>query len=92
MTDPLSPDIGGHSGTARAAGRDAAAGHASPPPLPDLTEVDLETLRTLDHPVLADMVTELRERAERPRETLWAFGNSFPNPPPNPRPPRLEPF
>nr|WP_329460122.1 FxSxx-COOH cyclophane-containing RiPP peptide [Streptomyces sp. NBC_01497] len=46
------------------------------PPLPDLCEVDLETLRTLDHPVLAEMVTELRERAERPREMLWGFSNS----------------
>ncbi|MCA1223738.1 FxSxx-COOH cyclophane-containing RiPP peptide [Streptomyces sp. 8L] len=84
MTEPVSPDTGtGGTGTRPDTGRprpdDGAPGASSPapPPLPDLSEVDLETLRTLDHPVLAEMVGELRERAERPREMLWGFTNAF---------------
>ncbi|GAA3742053.1 FxSxx-COOH cyclophane-containing RiPP peptide [Streptomyces tremellae] len=64
MSEPLSPDTG-------------TEGEGAAPPLPDLCEVDLETLRTLDHPVLAAMVADLRERAERPREMLWGFTNAF---------------
>ncbi|MEW2544848.1 FxSxx-COOH cyclophane-containing RiPP peptide [Streptomyces sp. NPDC047002] len=86
MSEPLSPDTGiENSGTgADCPGAEAGAieaGDAAPrdaaPPLPDLCEVDLETLRTLDHPVLAAMVADLRERAERPREMLWGFTNAF---------------
>ncbi|MFE2635216.1 FxSxx-COOH cyclophane-containing RiPP peptide [Streptomyces scopuliridis] len=45
--------------------------------LPDLLELDLEALRTLDHPVLAEVVADLRGRAEQPREMLWGFTNAF---------------
>ncbi|THA73468.1 FXSXX-COOH protein [Streptomyces sp. A0642] len=45
--------------------------------LPDLLALDLETLRTLDHPVLAEVVTDLRARAEQPREMLWGFQSAF---------------
>ncbi|MFJ5682962.1 FxSxx-COOH cyclophane-containing RiPP peptide [Streptomyces sp. NPDC093099] len=45
--------------------------------LPDLLALDLETLRTLDHPVLAEVVADLRDRAEQPREMLWGFTNAF---------------
>ncbi|MEE4494527.1 FxSxx-COOH cyclophane-containing RiPP peptide [Streptomyces sp. BE230] len=45
--------------------------------LPDLLGLDLETLRTLDHPVLAEVVTDLRGRAEHPREMLWGFQSAF---------------
>ncbi|MFF9346000.1 FxSxx-COOH cyclophane-containing RiPP peptide [Streptomyces sp. NPDC014734] len=48
-----------------------------PDALPELLELDLEALRTLDHPVLRDVVAELRERAEQPREMLWGFTNAF---------------
>ncbi|MBP0461196.1 FxSxx-COOH cyclophane-containing RiPP peptide [Streptomyces montanisoli] len=80
MTEPLShaaratsDDAADGQGPPRAAGReDAPAADA----LPDLSEIDLETLRTLDHPVLTEMVAELRERAERPREMLWGFTSS----------------
>jgi len=41
--------------------------------LPDLVSLDLEELRNVDHPVLRDLVDELRERAVRPGETLWRF-------------------
>ncbi|MFD7531524.1 MULTISPECIES: FxSxx-COOH cyclophane-containing RiPP peptide [unclassified Streptomyces] len=45
--------------------------------LPDLLALDLESLRTLDHPVLAEVVADLRGRVEQPREMLWGFNNSF---------------
>ncbi|MEU0631995.1 FxSxx-COOH cyclophane-containing RiPP peptide [Streptomyces sp. NPDC005989] len=48
-----------------------------PEPLPDLLGLDLESLRTLDHPVLAEVVADLRGRAEQPREMLWGFTNAF---------------
>ncbi|MFI5769327.1 FxSxx-COOH cyclophane-containing RiPP peptide [Streptomyces sp. NPDC051658] len=48
-----------------------------PGALPDLLGLDLESLRTLDHPVLAEVVADLRGRAEQPREMLWGFTNAF---------------
>ncbi|MFD4946334.1 FxSxx-COOH cyclophane-containing RiPP peptide [Streptomyces sp. NPDC058239] len=48
-----------------------------PHALPDLLELDLEVLRTLDHPVLSEVVADLCGRAEQPREMLWGFTNAF---------------
>jgi FXSXX-COOH protein len=48
-----------------------------PGALPDLLALDLKTLRTLDHPVLSEVVADLRDRAEQPREMLWGFTNAF---------------
>lgn len=48
-----------------------------PEALPDLLELDLEALRTLNHPVLSEVVADLRGRAEQPREMLWGFTNAF---------------
>ncbi|WP_405684602.1 FxSxx-COOH cyclophane-containing RiPP peptide [Streptomyces sp. NBC_00057] len=48
-----------------------------PDALPDLLGLDLEVLRTLDHPVLSAVVADLRGRAEQPREMLWGFTNAF---------------
>ncbi|MFF9508782.1 FxSxx-COOH cyclophane-containing RiPP peptide [Streptomyces sp. NPDC014724] len=48
-----------------------------PDALPDLLELDLEALRTLNHPVLSEVVADLRGRAEQPREMLWGFTNAF---------------
>ncbi|MFI6726329.1 FxSxx-COOH protein [Streptomyces sp. R-74717] len=48
-----------------------------PDALPDLLELDLEALRTLDHPVLSEVVADLCGRAEQPREMLWGFNNAF---------------
>ncbi|MFE7777823.1 FxSxx-COOH cyclophane-containing RiPP peptide [Streptomyces sp. NPDC057445] len=45
--------------------------------LPDLLGLDLEALRTLDHPVLSEVLADLRGRAEQPREMLWGFNNAF---------------
>jgi len=52
--------------------------------LPDLLELDLEALRTLDHPVLADVLRDLRGRADKPREMLWGFSNDKSSHPPIP--------
>lgn len=43
------------------------------PGVPDLLALSLEEIRTLEHPVLSDLLAELRERAGRPAETLWGF-------------------
>ncbi|WP_327369821.1 FxSxx-COOH cyclophane-containing RiPP peptide [Streptomyces sp. NBC_01217] len=48
-----------------------------PDALPDLLGLDLEALRTLDHPVLSEVVADLRGRAEQPREMLWGFNSAF---------------
>ncbi|WP_078877224.1 FxSxx-COOH cyclophane-containing RiPP peptide [Streptomyces sp. 150FB] len=45
--------------------------------LPDLLALDLTALRTLDHPVLSEVVADLRGRAGQPREMLWGFNNAF---------------
>lgn len=49
----------------------------APGELPDLLGLDLEALRTLDHPVLAEVVADLRGRAEEPQEMLWGFDAAF---------------
>ncbi|MFE4332720.1 MULTISPECIES: FxSxx-COOH cyclophane-containing RiPP peptide [unclassified Streptomyces] len=51
--------------------------NGGPDELPDLLGLDLEALRTLDHPVLSAVVADLRGRAEQPREMLWGFNNAF---------------
>ena len=45
--------------------------------LPDLLDLDLESLRTLDHPVLTALLDDLRGRGSAPREMLWNFNRSF---------------
>ncbi|MGW9024460.1 FxSxx-COOH cyclophane-containing RiPP peptide [Streptomyces sp. NPDC055722] len=57
---------------------DAGAGSTvTQEPLPDLLGLDLDELRTLRHPVLSEVLEELRERAAQPSEMLWGFDNSF---------------
>jgi FXSXX-COOH protein len=46
-------------------------------PLPELLDLDLEELRTIQHPVLREVLEGLRERAERPSEMLWGFNNAM---------------
>ncbi|MFE9248185.1 FxSxx-COOH cyclophane-containing RiPP peptide [Streptomyces sp. NPDC007088] len=50
---------------------------AVPPPLPDLTGLDLRELRALDHPVLDEVLGELRARAGENSEMLWGFNNAM---------------
>lgn len=59
-----------HDGTTDAPETDA--------PALDLLGMDLETLRTVEHPVLAALVGDLRERIAAPGgEALWGFDNSM---------------
>lgn len=41
--------------------------------LPDLLALDLGRLRALDHPVLKEVLDELRARVATPGERLWGF-------------------
>jgi FXSXX-COOH protein len=63
--------------TAGSAGPEAAGPAETPAPADvDLLGMDLETLRTTEHPVLAELLIDLRERLAAPgTETLWAFDN-----------------
>ncbi len=79
-------DGGGPRGEAPAPGADMpdlppsarAAVDPAVDPAPDLAEVDLETLRTVEHPVLAALVDDLRVRVAAPgSEALWGFDNSM---------------
>jgi FXSXX-COOH protein len=45
-------------------------------PLPDLLGLSLAELRRLDHPVLSEVLDELRDRMVLPRETLWGSEHS----------------
>ncbi len=44
--------------------------------LPDLLGLDLEGLRTLRHPVLDEVLADLRARIDQPAETLWAHSRT----------------
>ncbi|MEU0966632.1 FxSxx-COOH cyclophane-containing RiPP peptide [Streptomyces sp. NPDC005917] len=46
-------------------------------PLPELLDLDLDELRTVQHPVLREVLEGLRERAERPGEMLWGFNSAM---------------
>lgn len=44
----------------------------------DLLDMDLETLRTVEHPVLSALVEDLQQRIATPGgEALWGFDNSM---------------
>jgi len=62
---------------ARDDARDVEVAAERLPDLPDLLELDLADLRTIQHPVLTEVLEELRERAGQPSEILWGFNNSF---------------
>jgi FXSXX-COOH protein len=47
--------------------------HTCPPRLPDLSDLDLATLRSIDHPVLAEVIASMVERVTHPTEILNAF-------------------
>ncbi|MFI9563069.1 FxSxx-COOH cyclophane-containing RiPP peptide [Streptomyces rishiriensis] len=58
---------------APAPSEEAFAAEPLPQPLPDLLALDLAELGTIGHPVLREVVAELRDRAGRSSETLWGF-------------------
>ncbi|MFG1809445.1 FxSxx-COOH cyclophane-containing RiPP peptide [Streptomyces sp. NPDC049040] len=65
---------GGAQGAAAAEAAAAVAEEAAP----DVLGLDLESLRTIEHPVLAALVTDLRLRLAAPGgEALWGFDNSM---------------
>ncbi|MFI8994429.1 FxSxx-COOH cyclophane-containing RiPP peptide [Streptomyces sp. NPDC053542] len=47
------------------------------PELPDLLALDLAELRTVDHPVLAEVLERIRTRVDEPTEMLWGFNSAF---------------
>lgn len=53
------------------------ARHEAEAPLPDLLTLDLAELGSIEHPVLREVLGELRARAAEPSEMLWGFDNSF---------------
>lgn len=55
----------------------AAYEPAAGEPLPDLLALGLAELSTIEHPVLREVLRELRERAAEPGEMMWGFDNSF---------------
>ncbi|WP_328671373.1 FxSxx-COOH cyclophane-containing RiPP peptide [Streptomyces sp. NBC_00328] len=56
---------------------DGPAEVPDPAELPDLLDLDLAELRTVQHPVLAEMLAELRTRSGQPSEILWGFNSAF---------------
>ncbi|MGI5470849.1 FxSxx-COOH cyclophane-containing RiPP peptide [Streptomyces sp. CA-132043] len=67
---------------ARPVDRAGAAGAAVPPAdglpeLPDLLALDLAELRTVEHPVLAEVLERIRTRVDEPTEMLWGFNSAF---------------
>ncbi|MFF2366342.1 FxSxx-COOH cyclophane-containing RiPP peptide [Streptomyces sp. NPDC058122] len=48
-----------------------------PAELPELLDLDLAELRTVHHPVLAEVLAELRTRSGEPSEILWGFNSAF---------------
>lgn len=44
--------------------------------LPDLTDIDLETLRAMDHPALSEVLAALVRRTLEPAGVLCQFQNS----------------
>ncbi|MER7400823.1 FxSxx-COOH cyclophane-containing RiPP peptide [Streptomyces sp. NPDC000151] len=62
--------------------RTETAGAAVPPAgelpeLPDLLALDLAELRTVDHPVLSEVLERIRTRVDEPTEMLWGFNSAF---------------
>ncbi|GGU45845.1 FxSxx-COOH cyclophane-containing RiPP peptide [Streptomyces daghestanicus] len=55
----------------------ATYGPAAAEPLPDLLGLDLAELGTIEHPVLREVLQDLRARAAEPSDMMWGFDNSF---------------
>jgi FXSXX-COOH protein len=45
--------------------------------LPQLLDLELSELRTVEHPVLDEVLAGLRERVAEPTEMLWGFNSAF---------------
>ncbi|MFD6550276.1 FxSxx-COOH cyclophane-containing RiPP peptide [Streptomyces sp. NPDC058398] len=69
-------DLAGPAGTADLAGPAGAPDSADLAVL-DLLDLDLAELRTIQHPVLTEVLADLRARSGEPSEILWGFNNAF---------------
>jgi FXSXX-COOH protein len=79
VPDPVVPDpaVPGAVGGSGGPGGDGDYGSALGGAGIDLLGMDLEALRTTEHPVLSALVDELRERIAAPEGVaLWAFNNA----------------
>lgn len=72
LREPAAPGRRAEATTAQAPPDGAPAA-----PLPDLLALDLAELGSIDHPVLREVLGELRARASEPSDMLWGFDNSF---------------
>ncbi|MGW0966241.1 FxSxx-COOH cyclophane-containing RiPP peptide [Streptomyces sp. NPDC002516] len=71
------PDDGPDGAQERDAAGERRPWSPDPAELPDLLALDLTELRTLQHPVLAEVLAELRTRSGQPDEILWGFNSAF---------------
>ncbi|GGQ56852.1 FxSxx-COOH cyclophane-containing RiPP peptide [Streptomyces asoensis] len=67
--------MGARDESSEGAGGPEACG--PPGPLPDLLALGLGELSTIEHPVLREVLKDLRERATQPSEMLWGFNNAL---------------
>ncbi|MEU5279243.1 FxSxx-COOH cyclophane-containing RiPP peptide [Streptomyces asoensis] len=67
--------MGARDETSEGVGAPEAGG--PPDPLPDLLAIGLGRLSTIEHPVLREVLKDLRERATQPSEMLWGFNNAL---------------
>ncbi|MGC4981419.1 FxSxx-COOH cyclophane-containing RiPP peptide [Streptomyces sp. DT193] len=78
---PRSPGLPRTAEPSQAPGLEAAPGGPTDAPdpseLPELLDLDLAELRTVQHPVLAEVLADLRTRSGQPSEILWGFNSAF---------------
>lgn len=53
------------------------AGRTQDEPVTDVLALSLAELRTVEHPVLREVLDDLREHAARPGEMLWGYASAF---------------
>jgi FXSXX-COOH protein len=46
-------------------------------PFPDILALNLAELRTIRHPVLSEVLEDLRAGAAQPGDVLWGYGSAF---------------
>jgi FXSXX-COOH protein len=54
-----------------------SAGPTPDEPPADILALNLAELRTVRHPLLREVLDDLRERAAQPGEMLWGYGSAF---------------
>jgi FXSXX-COOH protein len=78
---PWSPGPSKDLDPSQAPGLEGAPGGLTQAPdpaeIPELLDLDLAELRTVQHPVLAEVLADLRTRSGQPSEILWGFNSAF---------------